>query len=222
MADETTDVDSLAGKIAAALGRMGGGGGSSDDDGDGYDDGRRPRSVPYDRLQREIDKRRAAESALSDLGGQVEGLMAARTAELATFRESTATELKRIQGGHNEDLALVDLGVTDPLGRTAVRSAWSTLPKDGRGKSPSEWWGGLSEAHKAHAADSEQPAPKVPRTLAAYLPQVDTSGGGKGGAQTQARKPPPGGPGKRQIKGVDGVPIDQGMDAFFAGLRGLS
>jgi len=215
MADDGIDVDGLAGKIAAAMGRFGGGSSGDDDD-----HGHRPRSVPYGRLQREIDKRKALEGALQDLGGQVESLKATYEGKLGKVREDTAVELKRIQGGHAEDLALVDAGVTDPLGRRAVRSAWSELPKDGRGKSAAEWWKGIKGAHEAHTADPEKAeAPTVPRTLQTYLPTGE-AGGGKGGGGGKPRgAAPPAGPGKRADKGIESVPIDQGMEAFFSGLR---
>lgn len=209
------DADGLAGKIAAALRGMGG---SSGDD---EDYGSRPRSVPYDRLQREIDLRKRAEAALAELQPQVEALAQAHEGALGKVREDTAAELKRIQGIHREDLLLVDAGVTDPLGRQAVRTAWANMDKEGRGKSAAEWFGGLVEAHKAHTADPDKvEAPQIPRTLQAYLPTGEAFGQALSGQQ-QRRRQPVTGPERRSSAGVDGIPIDQGMDAFFAGLRGV-
>ena len=213
---QQVDVDGLAARVLAAIGKHRPAG---DEDEDEYD--RRPRAVPYDRLRREIDRRRQLEKALADLGKDVEALQQARAAELKKFREDTAAEVKRIGQQHAEDLALVDAGLTDAMGRQVARAAWEAAPKDQRGKSVAEYWSGLVAAHKAHLADPDKAqAPEVPRPLTPYLPQAEEGGEGAGKGRAGASGPPAG-PQPRQVKGIDAIPNGQGMDAFIAGLRSL-
>ena len=61
---------------------------------------------------------------------------------------------------HAEDIKLVEHGIKDDLGRSALRQAWESQPKDARGKSPADWWGQQVAALEAHRADPEAaPAP---------------------------------------------------------------
>ena len=63
----------------------------------------------------------------------------------------------------------------DELGRDTIRRAWDATPKATRGDSPSKWWTGVVDTHKAAVEKGEQ-GPELPRALAAYLPQVDPPG----------------------------------------------
>jgi len=223
MADEKIDVESLAKKLMEMLGKHKPAG-DLDDDGDGRGP---PRSVPYHRLVEERAARKAADTALADLATQVAALQQGYDQRLAKVREDVAGEVKTIGQRHLEDLALVDAGMTDHLGRQTLRVAWDAAPKESRGKSPVEWWATITAAQQAHLADPEKAkAPEVPRPLQPYLPapaaemkqerrqeQQQSAWGAKPGAASA--------PGKTTARGVDDIPVDQGMDAFFAGLRKL-
>ena len=203
------DLDGFAAKLLAAVSRARPAGGDDDDNTSGG-------KVPVERLRREIDKRKAMEAQLADIGEQVKGLQTNYAAEMERFKTGTADEVKRISMLHAEDLGLVDQGLTDPLGRQALRMAWEAAPKDARGKSPAEWWQGITAAQAAHMADpkANPAAPAIPRVLSAYLPAPAAD------PPKAAPKGTPAGPGKPQANGLDTFDPAAGVDAFFASLRG--
>jgi len=213
MADDTT-ADSLANAILSKL--RGARSRSDDDDLDleGEVGGRRG-YVRIERLRREIDKRRAAEDLLEELGGKVEQLGSAYETQLGDLKAQTAQEVTRITTQHQEDLRLVDLGVTDPLGRSIVREAWGALPKTGRPASAGDWYEQLRQAHAAHAEDPKtHEAPSVPRPLQPYLTAPEASA-------AESRLPPtPTGPRPGQT-GLEGLDPSQGIDALMTALRGM-
>jgi hypothetical protein len=207
--------ESLATRVAKRLGLSSGGdGGGGDGDGGGY--GRPPQMVPYDRLQRALDANKALKGDLVDLQASLGTLSDGYKATLGRVREETAANLRGIGQRHQEDIALIDAGLTDSSGRRALRNEWDDLPKDSRGKTPADWWQGQLDAHKAHAADPElaQP-PKLPRTLAGYLPQVDAGGKGTGG-KIETRNPRSST--KREQTTLDSLPDDD-LGEYLAGLR---
>ena len=210
------DTDGLSRSILAGLTKHLRGSKEDDyDDPDDYGNGK----IPRHRLQREIDKRRAAEAALQELAGKVDQLEQGYRSQVEQMQTATADQVSTIGKRHAEDLALVDAGITDVLGRQAVRTAWEKLPKDARGKSAADWWRGSVQALEAHRADPEShpAAPEIPRTLAGYVPQVSEAAPETNGTP----KGPPSALGPAQIPGLDSVPPDQGMDAYLAGLRSL-
>lgn len=192
--------------------------GPSDED-DDYS-GPVSKSTFLERLGREREKRQRAESALSELSAQVEQLQAGYRSSLDALKTEAAESVKMIGLRHTEDLQMVDLGVTDDLGRQTIRTAWDRLPKDTRGKSPAEWWSGQVEAQRAHLADPKAAtAPEVPKALAAYLPAAPATGDNGAGGQPRGAGGPPGGPAKGAGFSLDDIPTDQGFDAFLSGLR---
>ena len=210
------DTDGLSRSILAGLTKHLRGSNDDDyDDPDDYGSGK----IPRHRLQREIDKRRAAEAALQELAGKVDQLEQGYRSQVDQMQATTAEQVSTIGKRHAEDLALVDAGITDVLGRSAVRTAWEKLPTAARGKSAADWWRGSVQALEAHRADPEShpAAPEIPRTLAGYVPQVSAAAPETNGTP----KGPPSALGPAQIPGLDSVPTDQGMDAYLAGLRSL-
>jgi len=189
------------------------------DDGDDYaGEGR----VPHARLRRVLDERNALRQQLADMAGKVEQLEKGYQSQVEALKTETAEQVKSMGLRHQEDLALVEMGLKDPLGRAALRQAWEHQPKDSRGKSVKDWWQSTLEARAAHHADPEKgEAPSIPGTLTGYLPKLEDPAPAAGDGRQQQRTPPPSGPGKRVVKGLDSVPTDQGMDAFFQGLGGL-
>jgi len=184
--------------------------------------------VPVDRLRREIDARKALETSLAEMRSQVEQLQQGYTQAAGVLREQAAGQVKELGLRHQEDLAMVDLGLTDGLGRQTLRAAWDGAPKDVRGKSPAEWWQGQVAAHRAHQADPEKAAaPVVPKPLQPYLPAPEQQPAQQRAVwqqpAVQQRAAPPGAPGPAKVGGgLDTVPIDQGMESFFQGLRSIS
>ena len=73
--------------------------------------------VPSYRLKEEADKRREAEAQQTALAEQLKALQA----ELAKATEA----MESIKTGHNQDMTLMGLGVTDPEIREFVRSRFS-------------------------------------------------------------------------------------------------
>jgi len=210
MADEkTTDYDGIADRILAKLRGASKSSEDLDDDPD-LDSGKRG-YVRVDRLRREIDRRKALEQQLAEVVPQVEGLKGG----LAKLREDTAADLGRVTARHAEDIELIDLGMTDAIGRSALRAAWGGMPKADRGKSASEWWGGQIEATKAHYADPEKAeAPTLPRALQPYLPPKpeESGGGGQGDGGRRQQGAPPAGPGKPKQDG-------EGLGMLSPGIR---
>jgi len=188
---------------------------SSDDD----DIDLGPSRVPVERLRREIDKRRALEGQLTELRQQVEALGAGHKTALDGIKAETAGQLKAIGQAHAEDLALVDLGLSDPIGRKTLREVYGAIPQESRPKSPVDFWRSQVEAQRAHLADPKQAtAPEVHRTMTPYLPAAPAAA-----AQQRPPAAPPSIPGAPAgPMDLSAIPLDQGMDAFLTGLRGLA
>lgn len=224
MADTDIDIDALSdgilAKLKKSLGRRGG-----DDDFDDLDSSGSGR-VPMHRFRQVVAERNEARAALEEMSNQVAQLKQGYEQKLQAFQAETADEVKAIGQRHAEDLQLVDLGLRDPLGRKALRDAWSAQPKESRGKSPIEWWQGTLEARKAHAADPEKAAaPTIPTVLSGYLPQLEDAAGGKGGGgQSQGSggpggRTPPKGPSARVPTEIGDIKPDVGIAGLVATLR---
>jgi len=160
--DPTPDADGILKKVEAIIGRV-----KTPDD-----DPPAGRSVPYERFFAANQRAKAAEEALTTLRADVEALQGASKTQLAAAKAEVAAEVAKLGTQHQQDLALVDLGL-DADGRAEVRRVWSGLPEASRPKSPVDYWQAALGAHKAHAEDPEKPAPQLPRTLAGYLPQPE-------------------------------------------------
>lgn len=206
------DTDGLVQKLMAGIKKAGRSNGGGDDlDLEVAGGGRAGQMVPLERLRREIEKRQGLEAALGELGGQVEQLQKGFDTRVAALQEQAGKDATALQLRHQEDLALVDLGLTDPLGRKTVRAAFDDLPKKDRPDSVTGWWKGTVEAHKAHLADPKKAeAPTVPRALTPYLPEAPKGGGQQ--RQTLQQVP---GPGESR---ADGLPQADSLDGWFAGL----
>ena len=191
------------------------------------EDGRGPpRSVPYHRFKQELDARKAQDAEMAEMMEQIQQLQTGYQSQVAQMREDAATQVKALGLRHAEDIALMDGGLTDKLGRQTLRNVWETLPQSSRGKSASEWWSGQLEAHRAHMADPEAvAAPPVMglKPLTPYLPAVEPPPQPEtppsNGADVWGRPPAP--PSARRSNSIESVPTDQGMEAFYAGLRNL-
>ena len=219
MAD-SVDVDGLATRLLELLGKrqpvV-----EPDDDGRGP-----PRSVPYHRFKQELDARKAQDAQMAEMAEQIQQLQAGYQSQLTQLQEDAAGQVKALGLRHAEDIALMDGGLTDKLGRQTLRNVWETLPQSSRGKSASEWWSGQLEAHRAHIADPEAVAARDVmglRPLTPYLPAVEPppqpETPATNGADVWGRPPAP--PTARQAHSIESVPTDQGMEAFYAGLRNL-
>jgi hypothetical protein len=219
MAD-SVDVDGLATRLLELLGKrqpvV-----EPDDDGRGP-----PRSVPYHRFRQELEARKAQDAQMAEMMEQIQQLQTGYQSRVTQMQEDAATQVKALGLRHAEDIALMDGGLTDKLGRQTLRNVWETLPQSSRGKSASEWWSGQLDAHRAHMADPEAvAAPDVMglRPLTPYLPAVEPPPQAEtpatNGADAWGRPPAP--PTARQSHSIESVPTDQGMEAFYAGLRSL-
>ena len=213
MADEI-DVDGLAGKIVSGI--RGALSGSGDED-DLYDTS--VRRVPMDRLRREAEKRKAAEQALQELRGEVDELKQGYQTSLKQVRADAAEAVKTIAITSAEDLQLTELGVSDPVARQTLRTIYGQLPAAGRPASAAEYWQAQVAAQKAHLADPKKSeAPKIHQTLQLYLPAAESA------AQTGAdsQRPPKAPAAPTGPVDLSAIPIDQGMEAFLAGLSAAS
>lgn len=213
--DPTTLADSIAKKLGEAFGRAPQ---ARDDEDDDFGSGR----VPRDRFARVLEERNNARKQLEELKRQFEEYQGATKSHLERIQIGAAEEVKRIGMGHQEDLALVELGIKDPLGRRAIREAWENEDKDRRGKSPSEWWRTTMAAREAHLADPEKaPAPNIPRTLMGYLPEPPAPPKEAPKSAPQRKGPPEDGGRRTQEKGpLEGLKPDASPADFLRHLRG--
>lgn len=80
-------------------------------------------------------------------------------------------EMEGFQRTSQEDLALSDAGIRDPVGRVAFRTAYGALPEADRGKtSLPEWVSQLKGQAVAHQADPKKnAAPQVAPALMPYI-----------------------------------------------------
>ena len=211
------DVDSLVSKIMSGLKRRR----VPDDDGDGFDDdgARGAGHGANARIRQLVREKKALVEEITAFEGQISELAAAYAGNLDDFRSQTAEQIKSIGLGHAEDLALVDHGITDQLGRQTVRAAWDRAPKDSRGKSPTAWWDSQVAAHKAHVADPDTvEAPTIARALTPYLPTVEppkppADEGRRQFTPPQTLPSKPNGAGSPEFP-----PLDAGMDGLMGHL----
>lgn len=158
-----SDADGLMARLGELLDKFQGAG--NDDDGDG-------KTVPYARFAQVNARAKAATEALAAMKAEVAALQEGHEAAVKALKEETSTQVAALAQRQTEDMALYDAGL-DADGRIALRAAWERQPKAERGKSPVEWWTAQVGAYSEHSADPEKPSPKIPKTLAAYLPQPE-------------------------------------------------
>lgn len=153
----------------------------ADEDDEDIDTGSRGRGNAESRIRRLVEERNAARKELQEMGAEVEALRAAgkqaaldlkaaHDKALADLREQASKEVQSLAARSQEDLAMVDAGLRDPVGREALRLAWNAAPKAERGDSPMQWWQTVVAQRDAHLADTTKPAPALPKALQGYLP----------------------------------------------------
>jgi len=220
MPDPQPDADGLLARLSKMMERA-----PSGDDDDEEEGGGR---VPRHRLREVIAQRNGLRKEIEELRAQVESLKTGYEAAKVAMAGEVAAAAKAQASAHAEDLALVEAGLADPLGRAALRAAWEAQPADARGKRPSEWWSQQVAAHREHAEDAAKPAPSVPRTLAAYLPAIEAA---KEAAPAKgaipARRGPPAvdagaGPAPKGIDALKPAGEYTSMDDFFGALSKLA
>jgi hypothetical protein len=133
-------------------------------------------AVPYERFHAMKTRAEAAESGLSEMQTAIKALETGHKDELKQVRKDSAEQVTQLGLQHQEGIRLRDMGLDD-AGRDALRSTWNRQPEADRGASPSEWWGTVLEASKAHQAGGDKPKPEIPRTLEPYLPQPEAPKG---------------------------------------------
>jgi hypothetical protein len=213
------DPDTLAQRIARALESATSRRGDADDL-DDYDAPRGGR-VPYDRFAAKAREARDLRAELEAIRAQVADLQTGYASQLEAIQTTTAEEVKTMAQRHAEDLRLVEHGIKDDLGRAALRQAWEAQPRDGRGKSPADWWGQQVQALEAHRADPEAaPAVEVPRVLQGYLPPAPAP------APAPARGAPMVDRGAQAIQQTSvgqrlaSTPVEGSLSELIANLRG--
>jgi len=216
-----TDPDALAARLARALSSVTSRTGADDYDADDYDAPRSGR-VPYDRFAAKAREVKALRDELAGMAAQLEQVQTGYRSQLDEIKAQTADQLKTVAQRHAEDIRLVEHGIKDDLGRSALRQAWESQPKDARGKSPADWWGQQVAALEAHRADPEAaPAVEVPRVLTGYLPAAPAP------APAPARGGPPrvdagAQPARSQSleQRLASTPVEDSLEAMLTNLRG--
>lgn len=129
--------------------------------------------MPKYRFRQVNEKLKAARDAIKAFEAGLTDVESRHASELENLRTELTGQFEQektqIQTTWQENLALTQAGFDDTGIRT-LRNEWQALPEDKRGESPIAWWEQQTEAHKAHLADKEKPAPKLGRALAVYLP----------------------------------------------------
>jgi hypothetical protein len=217
MPDETDAlIDRFTRALASATSRR-----PAADDDDDMD----PRSgrVPYDRFASKSRDLKAAREELAELGRQFEAARAAMAQQTEALKAQAAEQVQQIARQHQEDLALVEHGIKDPLGRTAVRQAWESRPATERGKSAADWWASTLAARAAHEADPTTAAPEIPRVLQGYLPAAAPAPAPKANGQSAPPRVDAGArPMDRQTaeSRAAAVKPEDGLGALLAALQG--
>lgn len=202
--------DGLLKRLAAMMNSHQAGG---DDDFGG--EGRR---VPYSRFQEVVRKNQELTKALEGVAGEVTALKESHAAKILALQEQAGQQVSEVRLRHEQDLELVDAGLTDVYGRDVLRQVWDRAPKADRGKSPADFWKATLEAHKAHHADPENvQAPNIARPLTPYLPAIESPKETPAPRQQSRQRLPPA-PGKRTGPNLDSAPTDSPED-FIAFLR---
>jgi hypothetical protein len=197
---QAIDPESFAERMLKAIGAARRAPVDTDDD----DEDTGGRSVPMARFREVVRQRNEARAKIAEIEPQIGQLGEAYKAKLAEIQASAAAEVQRITGQHAEDLSLVEGGINDAIGRSALRQHWETLPKEGRGKSPSEWWRTTSEAIRTADPKATTPPPQLPRALQGYLT----------GAEPQKAKPAAPPEVDRGAKPPQRGPAEMDMDAI--------
>jgi len=215
-----TDPDALAARLARALSSVTSRA-SDDDYADDYDAPRSGR-VPYDRFAAKAREVKALRDELAGMAAQLEQVQTGYRSQLDEIKAATADQLKTVAQRHAEDIKLVEHGIKDDLGRSALRQAWESQPKDARGKSPADWWGQQVAALEAHRADPEAaPAVEVPRVLTGYLPAAPAPAPApaRGGAP---RVDAGAQPARNQSieQRLASTPVEDSLEAMLTNLRG--
>jgi hypothetical protein len=192
-------VESLVSKLDQLLGRQPQGSGGDPDDGD--DDGAPPQKVPYAKLQKAIERRRAAEQGLTDVKKLVEGLQQRHETEKAEIKKQLADYAAQAELRRQEDVGFAKLGLDDDS-IEVIRAAWKRQPEDKRGKTATAWWGEQIKLHEEHTADEKKPAPQLHPSVAVLLPKVQKQQEQSKGGRTDTRLPPRG----ESRSGQDGPP----------------
>lgn len=204
---DTLNYDEIARRLRGALRR------DESGDLDDLEEGGRRGRIPYDRFAAVRRERDQARQQLEEISAAVEALKTSHTSALSELKEAAAREVQALQARHIEDLALVDQGFRDPLGRAALRQAWEAAPAGERGKSAARWWSQMMEARSAYAAGEAEAAPSIPATLTGYLPAEEAP------RQRSAVRPPPGAP-QARAPGPGELPQADNMADWLRALQG--
>lgn len=139
---------------------------------DGEDEAPRGGSAEA-KIARLVAENKQLKAHVAEVGTAFEDYKKGAQAEIGRTKESAAGEVAGLAQRHADDLTLAGHGITDPLGRDAVRRAFDMTPKEGRPKTVGDWWGSQVAAHKAAGADPKLTPPEVPVTLRGYLPPIE-------------------------------------------------
>jgi hypothetical protein len=136
--------------------------------------------------------------------------------ELATHRASEAERLAAARAERDahwqQRFELLRAGIDDDDGAALVAQAWERQPKDGRGKTPAEWW-----AKVAADAAAGKETPQLSKALAAYLPSPAPAPAPRG--TTKAAPAPAPAPRGAEVRG-GGALLEFDPKTGFAGLLG--
>jgi hypothetical protein len=144
-------IEELQAEIAALKSKLG----RSRDD----DEPAEGKNVPYHRFQAKTEQLRQAQEALSALEARVAQTQKDYEVKVKQAQEDAGKSVTALQLRQEEDLALVEFGVRDQIGRENVRRHLASLPEAERPKSPAEWVKTRKAAVEAHLADPEKVKP---------------------------------------------------------------
>lgn len=184
MADTDLDTDTVADKLLARLRKIG----TPADDGDDGDDSN-DRGTLKARLRQVLAEKKALRDTVSELATEVETYKASASKALVAVKEQSAKEVKTVREQFDAqisalrqeaetDIGLVEIGLTDPLGRKAARDAYLAMPEKDRPPSVIDYLRGFDAQHKQRVeflgqdkADPTKapPPPALPRSLVGYL-----------------------------------------------------
>lgn len=121
--------------------------------------------IPYERWAAKVRQVQDLVRQLEELQAEHEAVVDGHAAAIADMKKTQAEEVTQIRLQANEDTALVELGLTDPYARTAIRAWFSEQDEATRKAGLLATVKSHREALDANASDPTKPAPKLPESV---------------------------------------------------------
>lgn len=127
-------------------------------------------------------------------------------------RDEAEASVTNLRAQHADEIALAELGITDPMGRRLIREHVLTLPEDQRKEGAGGWYKARRAAAEAHEADPKQPAPERLAWLEGYERPPEAQAPRQAARPAGKGEPPPAIGGGARRQGAQGFGVDDLSD----------